>query len=65
MCVTQGFDASHRNIELLKLRNFTVWKKIPDSLFTAEDGQAQITNIISAMVGFVSLNIVTSPSNFL
>ncbi|ROV86827.1 hypothetical protein VSDG_09472 [Cytospora chrysosperma] len=58
----KGFDASHRNIELLKLRNFTVWKKIPDSLFTAEDGQAQITNIISAMVGFITfLNDVVMP----
>lgn len=50
----QGFDASHRDIDLLKLRNFTVWKKVPDGVFTAEDGQDQITGIISAMVGFVS-----------
>lgn len=39
---------------MLKLRNFTVWKKVPDSIFTAEDGQEQIVDIISAMVGFVS-----------
>ncbi|ROW03066.1 hypothetical protein VMCG_05747 [Cytospora schulzeri] len=58
----KGFDATHRDIELLKLRNFTVGKKIPDSIFTAEDGLEQITGIISAMVGFITfLNDVVMP----
>lgn len=51
----QGFDADHRDIELLKLRNFTIGKKgLPDSVFTDEDGQDKISDIIRAMVGFVS-----------
>lgn len=51
---SQGFDADHRDIELLKLRNFTIGKKIPDSVFTADDSQDKITDIIRAMVGYVS-----------
>lgn len=51
----QGFDADHRDIELLKLRNFTIGKKgLPDSVFTDEDGQNKISDIIRAMIGFVS-----------
>lgn len=30
--------------------------KIPDSVFTSEDGQEQIVDIVTAMVGFVSGN---------
>lgn len=52
--LSQGFDADHRDIELLKLRNFTVGKKIPDSVFTADDSQDQIADIIRPMVGYVS-----------
>ncbi|EPE03536.1 hypothetical protein F503_06709 [Ophiostoma piceae UAMH 11346] len=37
-----GYAADHRDIELLKLRNFHVHKRVPDSLFTAEDAQDQI-----------------------
>jgi hypothetical protein len=51
---SQGFDADHRDIELLKLRNFTVSKRIPDSVFTAEDSQDKIVDIIRPMVGYVS-----------
>lgn len=50
----KGFDADHRDIELLKLRNFTVGKKLPDSVFTSEGGQEQVLSIIRAMVPFVS-----------
>ncbi|KAI3394516.1 hypothetical protein diail_2605 [Diaporthe ilicicola] len=58
----KGFDADHRDIELLKLRNFTVGKKIPDSVFTADDSQDQMVNIIRAMVGYVGfLNDVVMP----
>ncbi|KAL2275991.1 hypothetical protein FJTKL_01399 [Diaporthe vaccinii] len=58
----KGFDADHRDIELLKLRNFTVGKKIPDSALTADDSQDQIVDIIRAMVGYVGfLNDVVMP----
>ncbi|KAH8763107.1 hypothetical protein F5883DRAFT_605525 [Diaporthe sp. PMI_573] len=58
----KGFDADHRDIELLKLRNFTVGKKIPDSVFTADDSQDKIADIMRAMVGYVGfLNDVVMP----
>lgn len=56
--LTQGFDADHRDIELLKLRNFTVGKKIPDSVFTSDDSQDRIADTIRAMVGYVSGNVL-------
>ncbi|KAJ4419166.1 hypothetical protein N0V85_001122 [Neurospora sp. IMI 360204] len=58
----KGFDAEHRDIELLKLRNFTVGKKLPDSVFTSEGGQEQVLNVIRAMVPFVThLNRIVMP----
>lgn len=39
---------------MLKLRNFTIGKKIPDSVFTAANSQEQIMAIVQAMVGYVS-----------
>ncbi|KAF3761806.1 hypothetical protein M406DRAFT_281903 [Cryphonectria parasitica EP155] len=58
----KGFDAGHRDIELLKLRNFTIGKKVPDSIFTAPDAQDQITAIVQAMVGYITfLNDIVMP----
>ncbi|KAK7753636.1 hypothetical protein SLS62_004494 [Diatrype stigma] len=48
----KGFHPDHRDIELLKLRNYTVGKKIDDSVLTSEDAQDQIMEIISSMVEF-------------
>lgn len=44
----------HRDIELLKLRNFTISKKVDDKVFTEDDAQEQICEIIAAMHPFVS-----------
>ncbi len=58
----KGFIADHRDIELLKLRNFTVGKKVPDSVFTKDGGQDEIARIVGAMVGFVThLNRIVRP----
>ncbi|KAK4217217.1 hypothetical protein QBC37DRAFT_415156 [Rhypophila decipiens] len=58
----QGYQPDHRDIELLKLRSFTVSKKIPDDMFTYEDGQEEIARIFGAMVGFVTfLNKIVMP----
>ena len=51
----KGFIAEHRDIELLKLRNFTVSKKVPDEVFTKAGGQEEVMAIVRAMVGFVSI----------
>ncbi|KAM7202517.1 Conserved hypothetical protein (DUF2461) domain containing protein [Rhypophila sp. PSN 637] len=58
----QGYQPDHPDIELLKLRSFTVSKKIPDEMFTYEDGQEEIARIFGAMVGFVTfLNKIVMP----
>lgn len=49
----QGFIADHRDIELLKLKKFTVSKKIPDDLLCAADTQEKVTEILRPLVGFV------------
>jgi hypothetical protein len=36
------------------LKNFTVRRKVPDSLFTSDDAQEQLTEILRPMVPFVS-----------
>ncbi|KAK3332167.1 hypothetical protein B0T19DRAFT_97204 [Cercophora scortea] len=58
----KGFLAEHRDIELLKLRNFTVMKKLPDSVFTSARGQDEMADTIRAMVRFVThLNRIVMP----
>ncbi len=50
----KGFVSDHRDMALLKLRNFTVGKKLGDGVFTAEGGQEEVAGVVGAMVGFVS-----------
>ncbi|KAM0426796.1 hypothetical protein ACHAPT_008112 [Fusarium lateritium] len=58
----KGFVAEHRDIELLKLRNFTIGTQIDDDVFYADDAQEKISDIIRAMVGYVSfLNSIVMP----
>ncbi|EFX03697.1 hypothetical protein CMQ_625 [Grosmannia clavigera kw1407] len=58
----KGFTADHRNIELLKLRNFTAMKRIPDSFFTDVDGQDKIIDLMKALSGYVAhLNRIVRP----
>ncbi|KAM0562766.1 hypothetical protein ACHAPJ_001606 [Fusarium lateritium] len=58
----KGFEADHRDIALLKLRNFTIGTQIDDSIFCEDDAQEKIGEIIRPMLGFVSfLNSVVMP----
>lgn len=50
----QGFHPEHRDIELLKLRNFTVGKTLGDADFTSGDAQGTIMEVVRAMVDYVS-----------
>jgi len=43
---------------MLKLKSFTVHKKVPDSVFTDKNGQEEIARILGALVGFVSCTVV-------
>ncbi|WQF86105.1 Putative hypothetical protein CHP02453 [Colletotrichum destructivum] len=58
----KGYLADHRDIELLKLRNFTMSKKVDDQIFTKEDAQEKVCEIISAMHPFITfLNRIVMP----
>ncbi|CZT10566.1 uncharacterized protein RCO7_07527 [Rhynchosporium graminicola] len=58
----KGFDADHKDIELLKLRNFILTKKISDGDVTSKDGLAIIADIIEAIEPFITyLNHTVMP----
>ncbi|KAK0751195.1 hypothetical protein B0T18DRAFT_443755 [Schizothecium vesticola] len=58
----KGFDAEHRDIGLLKLKSFTVSRRVPDGWWTGEGGQEEVAGVVGAMVGFVTfLNRVVMP----
>ena len=50
----QGFEADNPNIELLRLRNFTIGKRLTDKEILGEGALARVMEIVSAMVPFVS-----------
>jgi hypothetical protein len=50
----QGYDADNPNIELLRLRNFTIGKKISDDEVTSVRGLDTIVDLIGTMTPFVS-----------
>ena len=50
----QGYDADNPNIELLRLRNFTIGKKISDEEVIGPNGLDTIVDVICAMIPFVS-----------
>lgn len=50
----QGYDADHRDIELLRLRNFTLGTKISDDEVVGKNGLDRIAELIGCMVPFVS-----------
>ncbi|KAH7161363.1 hypothetical protein EDB81DRAFT_343428 [Dactylonectria macrodidyma] len=57
-----GYPRDHPDIELLRLKTFTVGKKIDDSIFTSEDAQEKIAQILRPLVGFVTfLNNIMMP----
>ncbi|KAL7622564.1 hypothetical protein AAE478_008071 [Parahypoxylon ruwenzoriense] len=58
----KGFHPDHRDIALLKLRNFTIGKTLDDADFTAADAQDKVMDIIKPMVEFVSfVNSIVMP----
>ncbi|TLD28318.1 hypothetical protein PspLS_03597 [Pyricularia sp. CBS 133598] len=60
----RDYPQDHRYIELLKLRNFTISKKIADDVFTSDDGVDQLMEIFGDMVGYVAhLNSIVMPED--
>ncbi|KAM0095205.1 hypothetical protein ACP6JD_001420 [Aspergillus fumigatus] len=57
-----GYEADNENIELLRLRSFTIGKPLSDSEFMASNVQERITALIGVMEPFVTyLNSVVMP----
>ncbi|KAL6827367.1 hypothetical protein J3E69DRAFT_265185 [Trichoderma sp. SZMC 28015] len=57
-----GYEVTHRDIELLKLRNYTVGVKIDDDLLSSDNAQAKLKEILRGLSGFVTfLNSVVMP----
>ncbi|KAI2463861.1 hypothetical protein F4781DRAFT_414981 [Annulohypoxylon bovei var. microspora] len=58
----KGFHPEHRDIEILKLRNYTIGTEIDEADLTAQDAQDRVMKAISAMSEFISfLNSVVRP----
>ncbi|KAI1758152.1 hypothetical protein F4782DRAFT_476806 [Xylaria castorea] len=58
----KGFNPDHRDIQLLKLRNYTIGRQIPDEDLLSDNAQEKIMETIRAMVPFVTfLNNVVMP----
>ncbi|KAF1997957.1 hypothetical protein P154DRAFT_524496 [Amniculicola lignicola CBS 123094] len=50
----KGYDADHSDIELLRLRNFTLGTKLPDEEVVGAKGLARIAELVACMLPFVS-----------
>ncbi|KAG6008459.1 hypothetical protein E4U21_004481 [Claviceps maximensis] len=57
-----GYEVTHPDIELLKLRNYTISTKIDADFFTKDDVQERLAELIRGLYGFVTfLNSVIMP----
>ncbi len=50
----QGYDADHKDIALLKLRNFILRRNISDEEITSENGLSIVAAIVEAIEPFVT-----------
>ncbi|KAK4044327.1 hypothetical protein C8A01DRAFT_12272 [Parachaetomium inaequale] len=58
----KGFIPEHRDMQLLKLKNFTVGRKVADGVFTDVRGQEEVASVVGDMVGFIThLNRIVMP----
>ncbi|KAK4145189.1 uncharacterized protein C8A04DRAFT_35914 [Dichotomopilus funicola] len=58
----KGFNPEHRDMQLLKLKNFTVGKKLDDGVFTDEGGQEVVAGVVRDMFEFIThLNRIVMP----
>ncbi|TFB01156.1 hypothetical protein CCMA1212_006666 [Trichoderma ghanense] len=57
-----GYEVTHRDIELLKLRNFTVVTHLNDDVLCSDNAQTKLKDILSGLSGFVFfLNSIVMP----
>ncbi len=58
----QGYDLENPNIELLRLRNYTIGRKLKDDEVLGSGGLKRIADLIGVLTPFVSyLNSVVMP----
>ena len=50
----QGYDADNPNIELLRLKNFTIGRKLKDEEVVGSGGLDKIAGLVGIMTPFVS-----------
>lgn len=60
----QGYDADHADIELLRLRNYTIGRKLTEAEVTGPDSLQRIGDLLTAMKPFVSRTHLTYPRVF-
>ena len=51
----RDYEADHRDIALLRLRNFTIGRKLKDEEIVGEGGLERVVELIGCLVPFVSL----------
>ena len=51
----QGYEADHPNINLLRLRNYTLGKTLVDEEILGSNPLGRVADIVEALVPFVSL----------
>lgn len=54
MSDNQGFEADHKDIALLRLKNFTLHRKLLDSEVVNPNAVGHIVGLIAQLVPFVS-----------
>jgi len=50
----RDYDADHRDIALLRLRNFTIGRKLKDEEVVGKGGLERVVELIGCLVPFVS-----------
>lgn len=60
----KGYEADNPNIELLRLRNFTMGGKLSEAEILGPNGLSRIVELVTAMVPFVTyLNSIVMPDD--
>jgi hypothetical protein len=50
----QGYDAEHKDIDLLRLRNYTIGRKVSENEVVGAGGLSRICELLACMKPFVS-----------
>lgn len=53
----QGYDSEHPDIDLLRLRNYTIGRDLTDEEVLGENGRSRIADLLAAMQPFVSSSL--------